>query len=475
MERGRLLGGRYRLEGELGHGGMSVVWRAHDDVMGRKVAVKLLTPKLAGDTTLLDRIRAEARVAACMCHPHVVNVYDYGEASFGEGQPVPFVVMEIVEGTSLSEALANGPLEWRAAVRACAEVASALAVAHARGIVHRDVTPRNVMLTPAGAKLVDFGISATVGEAEVGPGGFLLGTPAYLAPERLDGGSVQPATDVYALGLLLYKALTGRLPWQGTTTAQMLAAHRYVEPAPLPPVPGLPPQVAELCRRCLAKRPGDRPTSAEVAAVLAPACLGPEAVRPPSWTGRAVVRAAARTAVALPAVTVASTPRLPWYARWLPHRRRSAAALAIAVGLLLAVAVPVAVAELRRDSVPRRSQAAGTGGLGPPGLPCKVRYVVRSDSGRAFSAGVTVTNTGQHAIDGWRLEFSLPGHQRVLRGSPGDWHQSGHSVVVDATSAGTLAPGDAAEFGFDAAYWGQNPSPTAFHLNGAECAAELSR
>ncbi|MBX6724336.1 MAG: serine/threonine protein kinase, partial [Dactylosporangium sp.] len=299
MERGRLLGGRYRLEEELGQGGMSVVWRAHDEVLDRKVAVKLLTPKRAEHATLLDRIRAEARVAACMRHPHVVNVHDYGEAPCGEGPPLPFVVMEIVEGTSLADALANGPLEWRVAVRACAEVASALAVAHARGIVHRDVTPRNVMLTATGAKLVDFGISATVGEAEVGPSGLLLGTPAYLAPERLDGGSVQPATDVYALGLLLYKALTGRLPWQGTTTTQMLAAHRYVEPAPLPPVPGLPPQVADLCRRCLAKRPGDRPTSAEVAAVLAPVCLEPDVIWPRTPIGRAVVAAPPRPATAV--------------------------------------------------------------------------------------------------------------------------------------------------------------------------------
>lgn len=299
MERGRLLGGRYRLEEILGHGGMSVVWRAHDEVLGRKVAVKILTPKLADDPTVRDRIRAETRAAACMCHPYAVNVHDYGEASDDDDdRRLPYVVMEIIEGTSLADALEHGPLEWRAAVRTCAEVASALAVAHARGIVHRDVTPRNVMLTPTGAKLVDFGISAAVGEAEIGPGGLLLGTPAYLAPERLDGGIVAPATDVYALGLLLYKSLTGRLPWQSTTTKQMLAAHRYVDPAPLPRVPGLPPDVADLCRRCLAKRPDDRPTSAEAAAVLAPAGVGPDVAGPRSWTGRAPVPAPSRAPVA---------------------------------------------------------------------------------------------------------------------------------------------------------------------------------
>ena len=143
-------------------------------------------------------------------------------------------------------------------------MASALATAHARGVVHRDVTPANVMLTGTGAKVVDFGISALVGQRDAAPDGSLLGTPAYLAPERLAGGQVSPATDVYALGLLLYRLLTGRLPWP--------AEQHHRGPA-RPPVrrsraaarPGCPPEVTELCLRCLAKGPADRPAASEVA------------------------------------------------------------------------------------------------------------------------------------------------------------------------------------------------------------------
>jgi serine/threonine-protein kinase len=124
------------------------------------------------------------------------------------------------------------------------------------------------MVTASGVKLVDFGISAATGEPDGRPG-LILGTPAYLAPERLTGGIVRPATDVYALGLLLYLMLAGRLPWQASTTTQMLRAHRYQEPAPLPAVPDLPDEIARWCRQCLAKQPADRPSASAVAGLAA--------------------------------------------------------------------------------------------------------------------------------------------------------------------------------------------------------------
>ncbi len=265
----QLLGERYRLIEQLGAGGMSVVWRGYDEVLGRQVAVKVLASRLASDRAFRHRIRIEAQAAARLCHPNITNVYDYGE-SVQVGLTVPYVVMELIDGGPLTARLArDGRLPWREAVTVAAEVASALATAHARGVVHRDVTPGNVMLTATGVKVVDFGISALVGESEKGPDGTLLGTPAYLAPERLDNGQVSPATDVYALGLLLYRMLTGRLPWQADTTTQMLRAHMYREPEPMPDVPNLPASVAALVHRCLAKRPADRPATAELARVLA--------------------------------------------------------------------------------------------------------------------------------------------------------------------------------------------------------------
>ena len=236
-----LLANRYRLVERLGAGGMSVVWRGFDEVLGRQVAVKVLPPSTSADPSFRRRLRAEAQAAARLSHPHITNVYDYGEATTVDGEPVPYVVMELVDGESLAAVLARvRRLPWPAAVRICAEVSAALAAAHARGIVHRDVTPANVMLTPTGAKVVDFGISALIGENDIDPDGSLLGTPAYLAPERLEGGQVSPATDVYAVGLLIYRTLIGQLPWDVGTTTALLRAHQYTEPEPLPPVEGLP-------------------------------------------------------------------------------------------------------------------------------------------------------------------------------------------------------------------------------------------
>jgi serine/threonine-protein kinase len=266
----RTLGGRYRLIERLGEGGMSVVWRAYDEALGRPVAVKLLTARYVARASSRDRIRTEAQAAAVLSHPHITGVHDYGESAGEAGEPTPYVVMELLTGPTLAERLRDGPLPVRTALEVCAQVASALAAAHGSGLVHRDVKPGNVMLTPAGAKVLDFGLAAAAGARdEATADGEVWGTPAYLAPERLSSGQVVPASDVYALGLLLYVALTGRQPWPARTVDQLLAAHRHAQPAPLPPIDGLPPAVAELCFRCLAKAPADRPAAHEAARVLA--------------------------------------------------------------------------------------------------------------------------------------------------------------------------------------------------------------
>ncbi|MFG3705743.1 serine/threonine-protein kinase [Micromonospora sp. NPDC047670] len=265
MQRDQLLAGRYRLGERLGKGGMSVVHRAHDEVLERDVAVKVL---VAADPPARRRIQDEAKAAARLSHPNVTNVYDYGESVLF-GRWVPFVVMELLTGRTLAQRLAAGPLPPRDALRVCADVAAGLAAAHAQGLVHRDVKPENVMLTPTGAKVVDFGIAAVAGTPEIDFEGRLLGTPAYLAPERLAAGEVLPASDVYALGLLVHQVLAGRLPWHSETQTGMLRAHAYAEPGPLPEVDGVPPEIGRLYRRCLAKAPGDRPSAADAARVLA--------------------------------------------------------------------------------------------------------------------------------------------------------------------------------------------------------------
>ncbi|MEV4532779.1 serine/threonine-protein kinase [Asanoa sp. NPDC049518] len=268
MAEGRVLNGRYRLLERLGDGGTSVVWRAHDEVLGRTVAVKVLSGGPSIDDQARERIRDEARMAAALSHPHIAQVYDFGETD--DDQRAPYVVMELVAGRSLDEHRAAGALPPDEAFRLCAQVAAALAAAHEAGLVHRDIKPANVMVTPVGAKVVDFGIAAFVrpgGPAE--PASELYGTPAYLAPERITHDAVEPASDVFSLGVMLYKLLAGRLPWPPRTNTGLMTDRVFTAPAPLPPLEGVPPAVRELCHDCLAKDPAARPTAAMVAATLA--------------------------------------------------------------------------------------------------------------------------------------------------------------------------------------------------------------
>ncbi|WBB76865.1 serine/threonine-protein kinase [Micromonospora sp. WMMD1128] len=259
---------RYVLRERIGLGGMSEVWRADDEVLHRPVAVKALAGRLAADPQLRATIQREARAAARLTHPHVTQVYDYGEATLPGGVVTPYLVMELVEGQTLADRLAGGPLAWPDAVRTGGEVAAALAAAHRIGVVHRDVKPANVMLTETGAKVLDFGIAAPAGPHQpvTGPAGEpLAGTPAYFAPERLDPGPTHPAGDVYALGVLLYRSLTGRPPLPVRTWDDVLDLRDRRPAVPPPRVPGLPADVAALVLDCLAVDPARRPTAAQVA------------------------------------------------------------------------------------------------------------------------------------------------------------------------------------------------------------------
>ncbi|MEU4790454.1 protein kinase [Micromonospora tulbaghiae] len=268
LQAGRLLARRYRLIDRVGAGGMSVIWRARDEVLDRVVAVKVLAPSLAADARFRDMVREEARSAAQLDHPHVTAVHDYGETVAPDGSITSFVVMELLSGEELEHLLTQGPLPWPAAVETGAQVAEALAAAHRLGIVHRDVTPANVMMTGTGAKVLDFGIATRIGAPDDDEDGGTFGTPAYVAPERLDGAPAQPATDVYSLGVLLFETLTGQPPYPAETWEQLSAALADSPEPTLDDVPGLPGPVADICLRCLARDPRRRPTARRVAAVL---------------------------------------------------------------------------------------------------------------------------------------------------------------------------------------------------------------
>jgi tRNA A-37 threonylcarbamoyl transferase component Bud32 len=425
---------RYRLIEVLGTGGMSVVWRGYDEVLGRAVAVKLLAPKLLADPQSRRRIQGEARAAALLSHPHIATVHDFGHAPGG----APFVVMELVTGRSLEDRLATGPLSAAEAMRLGAQLASALAAVHARGLVHRDVKPANVMLTDDGAKLVDFGISAVAGDTS-DESEEVLGTPAYLAPERLRGRPTTAATDVYALGLVLYKMLTGRLPWQGETTTEILHAHSTVRPEPLPAKVDLPRPIASAVLRCLAKCSENRPTAAEMATVL----RRPAPTRP--------VLALSRH----PAVT--------------RGRLIAAGAVALALGGLGAAAAWGSDSSgndpnwIAAAATPDGAQTAAAS----PGVDCLVQYTVRSESNGAFAADLSLTNTGATELPGWLLTFQLADGQAVASVGEGGWQQDGNTVRVIGTSA--IAPGAEQRFTVTGSYRDPQGLPTGFALNDTPC------
>jgi eukaryotic-like serine/threonine-protein kinase len=282
LSAGNLLARRYRLIDQIGAGGMSVIWRARDEVLDRIVALKVLAHDLAADQRYRDLVREEARNAAQLVHPNVTAIHDYGEEIAPDGTVTAFVVMELLAGESLERRLTAGPLPWPEALEVCAQVAEALAAAHRIGVVHRDITPGNIMLTDAGVKVLDFGIATRVGEPDEDEDGETFGTPAYVAPERLDGRPTLPATDTYALGVLLYETVTGRVPFPAVTWDDLARTPRHGQPPAPTFVKGLPYAVAELCRRCLSRSPLDRPTAHQVAVELRANIPGePAAPTPP--------------------------------------------------------------------------------------------------------------------------------------------------------------------------------------------------
>jgi serine/threonine protein kinase len=246
---------------QIGNGGYGEVWRATDTVLSRSVAIKLLHPRHTGQGEAVARFRAEARLAAALSHENIAQVYDYGEAA---GEQPPYLVMELVAGASLEKVLAGGPLDATRTMDIVAQAAAGLQAAHAAGMIHRDVKPGNLLLTPKGTvKITDFGIAHTVGAASVTATGELVGTPAYLAPERAMGEQAGPASDLYALGIVAYECLTGTRPFEGAPLEVALAHwHR-----PLPPLPAsVAADVTAFVMRLTAKDPARRADdAAEVA------------------------------------------------------------------------------------------------------------------------------------------------------------------------------------------------------------------
>jgi eukaryotic-like serine/threonine-protein kinase len=266
-----LLGGRYRLSGRIAVGGMGEVWRGTDELLDRPVAVKLLSAAHATDEAFRARFRAEARYAASLSHPNIAQVFDYGETSSDEEAPsdLPsggaYLVMELVSGEPLSALIARQErLPAADTLRIVSQAADALAAAHEAGIVHRDIKPGNLLVTPDGTtKITDFGIARAMWAAQAShltQTGMVMGTASYVSPEQATGGTITSASDIYSLGVVAYECLTGTPPFTAETPVAIAVAHMH---RPVPPLPDdVPAPVAELVTNMLAKQPEDRPQSA---------------------------------------------------------------------------------------------------------------------------------------------------------------------------------------------------------------------
>jgi eukaryotic-like serine/threonine-protein kinase len=257
----QVFGGRYEVDSRIGSGGMAEVWKGHDRVLNRTVAIKTLLPQYARDGSFVDRFRREAQAAARLNHPGIVSVYDSGDGN------EPFIVMQYIEGRTLSDFLASGnTLPPAKAAEIAQEIAEALAAAHAHGVIHRDIKPANVMVTREGKVLVmDFGIARMIAGPETAPQtSAVMGTASYLSPEQAQAQPVDARTDIYSLGVVLYEMLAGRPPFTGDSP--MAIAYKQVNESP--PVPSalndeVPPSLDAVVMRALSKNPANRYQTAQ--------------------------------------------------------------------------------------------------------------------------------------------------------------------------------------------------------------------
>ena len=433
---GTLLGGRYRLEAEIGRGGMSTVYRAHDTVLARTVAIKLMHREIATDSDQLERFRREARAVAQLNHPHIVTVIDAGEEPAGE-VGTPYIVLEYVEGETLKQVIrAEGPLEISKALAYAIEIARALGVAHEHLIVHRDVKPQNVLISSEGsAKITDFGIARTLDQEGLTLDGRVLGTTDYVSPEQALGQPVTGQSDLYSLGVVLYEMLTGTVPFSGETPVAVAMRHVREQ---IPDVqrlrPGVSASTAAVVERATEADLHRRyPNAAAMVGELEEA-LAIETARSGQATGE--VTSVLRT---LPG---SSRRRLPWRMR---HPWRWAATLAALV--TVAVVAAVLIAGHTHSGVP--PDVSGGHGLTPVRLAQTAAH-----SYNPYGTGPEHPTQTSNVLDGdpntsWSTEHYL---EDKLAGKPGVGVYLDASPGVEARVLELMTPTP----GFTADVYGAN-------------------
>ncbi|WP_410565025.1 protein kinase domain-containing protein [Amycolatopsis sp. cmx-4-61] len=413
---GELIAGRYRLAARIGQGSMGVVWRARDERLDRVVAVKQLDydaaiGPAAGEQASLRALR-EARLTARLRHPHAITVHDVVDAPGG-----PYLVMEYLPSRSLAEILLDREtLPAEEVARIGAPIASALAAAHAEGVVHRDVTPANVLIGESGvAKIADFGISRATGEGTVTGGGFIAGTPAYLAPEVAAGGEAGFPADVFSLGATLYRALEGTPPFGHDDNAITLLL-RIAKEEIVPPRHGGP--LAEVLTRMLQRDPEARPTMAEVQELFEAVTGGRPlpAPRPRPRPGTRLLR----------------VPR--------PRRRLvlagAAGAVLLAAGVVIGTVIvpdgtPVAAPVPTVPTVPTAPTTSSPVPTTPADLGCAARYEVTNSWPGGYQVQVTVRNDRTAGLSGWRVRWQLPAGHRISGLWNGTFTVDGSTVTVE--------------------------------------------
>jgi serine/threonine-protein kinase len=457
---------RYLLESRIATGGMGEVWSARDTVLDRPVAVKVLKTEYADDALFRARFETEARHAAALQHPGIASVFDYGASSLDDGSATtrPYLVMELVEGQPLSALLRpSAPLDAAVAQQLLAQAAEALGVAHAAGIVHRDVKPANLLVTPdRRVKVTDFGIARAAEGMALTQTGEVMGTPAYISPEQAEGGSATAASDVYSLGVVAFECLAGRKPFTADSPVATALAHLR---NPVPELPDhVPAALAAGVRRALAKSPADRypdgaafaralrdPGADDGATVVAPAVV------PPASSSTQVLPTVA-TAAPAAAVRPAPTPG--------PARRRTSVPWPLVIGVAAVLAaVLVAVWLGSRDATeptdqpsqtPRQSQSPSQSpSESPSESPSQTPTETPTETPEPTTVEVDPASyVGRKAKD---VEKELRDlglvPQLVEADNPGD---APPDTVSDVSPSGTLEEGTPVTV----TYYGKPPKPT---------------